>query len=247
MAERWLRRLRGRLDAEELPEDLWDRARVHAVSGSTEATLVGAPRKLRLRRVALAGVGLLAMAVWVIALLYLQDPIRPVPSAPALDGSGGFSPRLRDPMAIFDPEEPLIIGGREATLEEAKPVVEHSLFRPNTAVDPVVWIGTFRNESGAITHEVGLRYASSLAVTYARWPAGTGDVLTRYQSMAREWDVGYATRIGDHPAWVIPRHARSPGAPPYSVVNITIKGLEVSLAGRMEADNLVALAETLRP
>jgi hypothetical protein len=42
-------------------------------------------------------------------------------------------------------------------------------------------------------------------LTFARWSPGA-DVPAEYARQTKDWGIGYATTLKDHPAWVIADH-----------------------------------------
>lgn len=150
---------------------------------------------------------------------------------------------IRPFMAIFDPAEPLFISGERVEREEASSragyeVVEPTWFPPcMESSEAEVWF------SGA-GNEVGLRYGSQLVLNFREWPPGR-DPAAAYESQASDWEAGYTTTLGSHPAWILPRDDRRPGQPPVNIINLSRENVDIQLYGRMPIDDLQKVAESL--
>lgn len=198
---------------------------------SKPARAVDAPKRLLAAVVA----GLVGVAGGLL-ITGQDEPTTPAGSRQVVPGA------LRDFMAIFDPNEPLMIEGIQlpvAELNIAAQQVGYPLYRPEGESPSEVWV------SADLT-EAGLRYGDQLVIAYTKWPAGTGDILSRYARMAESRQAGYVTEIAGHPAWVTPVDAQRPGAPPVNVVRVTIDDVEVALLGRISLEDLLAKAARLQ-
>ncbi|HYN36979.1 MAG TPA: hypothetical protein VEV82_08385 [Actinomycetota bacterium] len=158
--------------------------------------------------------------------------------------SAGIAPgELRPFMAIFDPSEPLFPSGERVAKEEASSragyeVVEPTWFPPSVeSCEAEVWF------SGA-GNEVGLRYGSQLVLNFGEWPPGR-DPAAAYESQASDWETGYTTTLGSHPAWIVPRDDRSPGQPPVNIIHLSRGNVDIRLCGRMPIDDLLNVAESM--
>jgi len=71
-------------------------------------------------------------------------------------------------------------------------------------------------------------------LTFARWSPGA-DVPAEYARQTKDWGIGYATTLKDHPAWVIADHPaiQLRGV---AAIHATIGDVEVTLFGRMDID-----------
>lgn len=205
--------------------------------------------RIRLRKRVIALASALAVATSGGVTYFLTQPDRVAELVP-IAGGAGFSgldpgPATRDMMAIFDPSQPVLVGGSLSSLEDAALRVPYSLFRPDLGADTEleVWVLASKADSGT-TYETALRYGSTLVVTYDLWPSGV-DPEDSYMRSAAEWKAGYVTTIEGNPAWVVPANDQGPGEPPVSVVHVSVGEVEVTLLGRMPVDQLVTAAETL--
>jgi hypothetical protein len=148
---------------------------------------------------------------------------------------------LRPLSAVFDPTQPLLIDGQTADLDGWSTHAAFPLYVPNDPNLPPPQLWVIRD--GQRPQYAGVRYACQLALTYTRWQPRT-DVATQYRLEARQWNVGYATTINGHPAWVRPPNRHSLDRRIASV-NLTIGSLEVSMLAIMPVDRLLADAASL--
>jgi hypothetical protein len=167
-----------------------------------------------------------------------------IPSVPQSRLTHGIVPGPFNPTSsLFDPDTLLLHGGQQVTLEEAESLAGHPVYRPDTTLQPQVWVAQLTDEDGNPRFDVGLRYDSSLVILYSPWPQGA-DVAARYAQEASQWRQGYVTAISGNPAWVIPAQDNQQDES-VSVVHVTFGSWEVELMGRMAIGDLQALAQSL--
>lgn len=177
-----------------------------------------------------------------IGWLYLQATQARV-SVPD-EGTASVFPGWVDPMSIFDSERPLLSPGSIVTLEAAVSAAGRPIYLPSglpdeAAVEAEVWFSE-------PTRDVGLRYGAELAIVETEWQPGAIPSEV-YATRAEETKVGQATTIGGHDAFVIRPDEQAPGFPPFSVVLLSIDGTEVAMYGNMPIDELVTIAESVKP
>lgn len=158
------------------------------------------------------------------------------------DDEASFSPSgPRQLTDIFDPSKPLMLSGKETTLQEVATIAGFPVYTPNEAADvsPEVWYS-------ADTSEVALRYDTDLVLLLTPWPSGAKlDVAAPYDAQAKEMGVGHTTTINEHPAWVLPSTGEDGGDGSVSVVHLMIDKIDVTLYGTMPVDDLVKVAESV--
>lgn len=164
-----------------------------------------------------AGLAVVALVVaGALSVSRLHDPERPplvqgttpgshMSSLPTPPPSGGVMPGAGRPLtALFDPSQALLPGGRVVTITEASVLVQYPLYLPQDSrlPAPEVWVVREIGEDGSPFFDAAVRYDSSVVITYGTWPAGR-DPAAEYRKGATDWDAGYVTTIGGHPAWVV--------------------------------------------
>jgi hypothetical protein len=151
---------------------------------------------------------------------------------------------IPDPR-ILDPNAPLLVNGKQTTLEAARKIVGFPVYRPQHALASdqsllEVWAAT----DGQPT--VGLKYGSGLRVFLYLWPpASAAQAAQLYDAQASETGAGWTQSINGHAAWVAPADSQAPGFPPGGVVDMTIGQIEVSIQGDFPIQQLVEIAESV--
>jgi hypothetical protein len=161
------------------------------------------------------------------------------PSADADNGSGSLE------FIAPGPGGPMLIGGQRVSLDEAIRDSTFPIIRPqHEKASDASLLEVWRQPK---TGEVGLKYASGVTAYLTIWPPNAArDPATFYADMVKETGAGWTQSFGDHPGWVIPANSQSDGAPPESVVLLTIDQVEIALHGEVSADELVAIAASVR-
>jgi hypothetical protein len=145
-------------------------------------------------------------------------------------------PSGRPLEAIFDSSQSLLIPGeRVPSLEAAADVTGVPLPGLPEGEEPSeVWA----SETG----EAGIRFGSTIAVTYEPYLADR-EPTSVFEQQAVDWGIGYATEIHGVPAWVIPDHDGNP-APGVECIHLAMDGVEVTLYGKTTSQELLTLAES---
>ena len=103
-----------------------------------------------------------------------------------------------------------------------------------------VWYSDMDNQSG-------LRYDSDLVLTFREWPDKSENVQLQYENMAKEWEAGEATTLGEYPAWIVPADAQGLGAPPVNLIYLTRGNVEITFYYRGSMEELRRIAESTPP
>jgi hypothetical protein len=146
-----------------------------------------------------------------------------------------------------DPSVPLLSHGTRVTLQQAVQSAKFTMYRPSApqASDQSitqVWM------TPGPQPDIAIRYASGLRLYYAQFPAGRSslqDVAAFYSNLAQESGRGWTQTINGHPAWVSLENPQTEDIAPYSVVDIAVGPIEISLQGKFSTDVLVSIAETI--
>jgi hypothetical protein len=176
------------------------------------------------------GVGLAAIVAYTLSRSNQQETIVPGPQQQVARGA-------HDLMALFDAGEPLLLSGAKVPLVQAVDQAPFPVYRVADRAPDEIWISTDGSQ-------VGLRYFPDLVLLHATWP-DEADVPAVYEQHAAEW-AGYTSTIRANPAWIVPKDAQAPGAPPANVVHVIIGGVEVTPFGDMPIDEVLQNAESLR-
>jgi hypothetical protein len=227
------------------------------------ATIVRRGHRRRVRRAVGRGAAGLAVIVLVVvgglSLSRLHSPgahsrAGATPSSrftalPPPGQSRGVIPGAGRPMIeLFDPSQDLIPGGQVVPVAEAVRQVAYQLYLPNDAAlpPPEVWIVRENGEDGNPFYDAAVRYDASVVITYGTWSNGR-DPAAEYKKMQADWNTGYVTTIGGHPAWVVPAGSPHTADARISSVQVSIGDVEVTFLGRVPVEDLIAYASTLQP
>ncbi len=157
-------------------------------------------------------------------------------------GFGAF-----DPVGAHnpdDPQAPLLLGGRQVSLEQAEANWGGRVPRPNheAASDSSiqqVWVYTEGPP------QVAIRYESGVRVYVSTWPPGK-DPGQWYSDFVSDTGYGSAGQISGHPTLAIPEDAQAEGYPKATIFNLAIGRVEVELQGHMAVADLEAIARSVR-